>query len=38
VPVLSRPAYRFMITGAVLLLAVSVDSIARRSRAEHGRA
>jgi simple sugar transport system permease protein/D-xylose transport system permease protein len=31
-------SYRFMITGAVLLLAVSVDSIARRSRAEHGRA
>jgi D-xylose transport system permease protein len=31
-------SYRFMITGAVLLLAVSVDAIARRSRAEHGRA
>jgi D-xylose transport system permease protein len=31
-------SYRFMITGAVLLLAVSVDSLARRSRAEHGRA
>lgn len=31
-------SYRFMITGAVLLLAVSVDSIARRSRVEHGRA
>jgi D-xylose transport system permease protein len=31
-------SYRFMITGAVLLLAVSVDSIARPSRVEHGRA
>jgi D-xylose transport system permease protein len=31
-------SYRFMITGAVLLLAVTVDSIARRSRVSHGRA
>jgi D-xylose transport system permease protein len=31
-------SYRFMITGGVLLLAVSLDSIARRSRATHGRA
>lgn len=31
-------SYRFMITGAVLLLAVIVDSISRRSRAAHGRA
>jgi D-xylose transport system permease protein len=31
-------SYRFMITGAVLLLAVSLDSIARRSRVSHGRA
>jgi D-xylose transport system permease protein len=29
---------RFMITGAVLLLAVIVDSLSRRSRAAHGRA
>ena len=29
---------RFMITGAVLALAVLVDSLARRSRASHGRA
>jgi simple sugar transport system permease protein/D-xylose transport system permease protein len=28
---------RFMITGAVLALAVAVDSLARRSRAAHGR-
>lgn len=28
---------RFMITGAVLALAVAVDSLARRSRASHGR-
>lgn len=28
---------RFMITGAVLLLAVTVDSLTRRSRAAHGR-
>lgn len=31
-------APRFMITGAVLALAVLVDSLARRSRASHGRA
>ena len=31
-------SYRFMITGGVLLLAVALDSIARRSRASHGRA
>jgi len=31
-------SYRFMITGGVLLLAVSLDSIARRSRVSHGRA
>ena len=30
-------AYRFIVTGAVLLLAVGVDSIARRSRSSHGR-
>ena len=29
---------RFMITGGVLAFAVIVDSIARRSRASHGRA
>ena len=29
---------RYMITGAVLLLAVIVDSLSRRSRASHGRA
>ena len=29
---------RFMVTGAVLLLAVIIDSISRRSRAAHGRA
>lgn len=29
---------RFMVTGAVLLLAVTVDSLSRRSRAAHGRA
>lgn len=29
---------RFMITGVVLALAVAVDSLARRSRASHGRA
>ncbi|MGI8696705.1 MAG: sugar ABC transporter permease [Mycobacteriales bacterium] len=29
---------RFLITGVVLLLAVAIDSIARRSRASHGRA
>ncbi len=31
-------SYRFMVTGAVLLLAVAVDSVARRSRASSGRA
>ncbi|SPT58203.1 MULTISPECIES: sugar ABC transporter permease [Actinomadura] len=31
-------SYRFMVTGAVLLLAVALDSMARRSRATHGRA
>ncbi|WP_327084912.1 sugar ABC transporter permease [Nonomuraea sp. NBC_01738] len=31
-------SFRFMVTGAVLLLAVAVDSVARRSRASHGRA
>lgn len=31
-------AFRFAITGAVLLLAVTIDSVARRSRASHGRA
>uniref|UniRef100_UPI003F94DFA8 ABC transporter permease subunit n=1 Tax=Actinomadura fibrosa TaxID=111802 RepID=UPI003F94DFA8 len=31
-------SYRFMVTGAVLLLAVALDSVARRSRASHGRA
>lgn len=31
-------SFRFAITGAVLLLAVTVDSVARRSRASHGRA
>jgi D-xylose transport system permease protein len=31
-------SYRFMITGVVLLLAVSLDAIARRSRVSHGRA
>lgn len=30
--------YRFMVTGAVLLLAVALDSVARRSRVSHGRA
>lgn len=29
---------RFMVTGAVLLLAVTLDSLARRSRTSHGRA
>ncbi|MEO6943335.1 MAG: sugar ABC transporter permease [Lacisediminihabitans sp.] len=29
---------RFMITGAVLLLAVTIDSLSRRSRANHGQA
>jgi D-xylose transport system permease protein len=31
-------SYRFMITGAVLLLAVGLDSVARRSRVSRGRA
>ena len=31
-------SFRFMITGGVLLLAVALDSIARRSRVSHGRA
>ncbi len=31
-------SYRFMITGGVLLLAVSLDAVARRSRASSGRA
>ena len=30
-------SFRFMVTGAVLLLAVGVDSVARQSRASHGR-
>lgn len=30
-------AYRFIVTGIVLLLAVAVDSLARRSRSSHGR-
>ena len=31
-------SYRFMITGLVLAIAVAIDSLARRSRASHGRA
>jgi len=31
-------ALRYMITGAVLAIAVIVDSLARRSRVTHGRA
>ncbi len=31
-------SFRFMVTGLVLALAVALDSIARRSRASHGRA
>ncbi|MEV5831171.1 sugar ABC transporter permease [Spirillospora sp. NPDC052242] len=31
-------SYRFMVTGAVLMLAVALDSAARRSRRSHGRA
>jgi D-xylose transport system permease protein len=31
-------SYRFMITGGVLLMAVTLDSVARRSRVSHGRA
>ena len=33
-----RSSLRYMITGAVLAIAVIVDSLARRSRASHGRA
>ena len=31
-------SFRFMVTGAVLMLAVALDSAARRSRVSHGRA
>ena len=31
-------SFRFMVTGVVLLLAVMLDSVARRSRTSHGRA
>jgi simple sugar transport system permease protein/D-xylose transport system permease protein len=31
-------SFRFMVTGAVLALAVALDSLARKSRATHGRA
>ena len=31
-------SFRFMVTGAVLLLAVALDSVSRRSRSSHGRA
>ncbi|MCO5974593.1 sugar ABC transporter permease [Actinoallomurus soli] len=31
-------SFRYMVTGAVLLLAVALDAAARRSRASHGRA
>lgn len=31
-------SFRFMVTGAVLLLAVTLDSVARRSRVSHGKA
>ena len=31
-------SFRFMVTAAVLLLAVALDSVARRSRASHGKA
>ncbi|MEU9605987.1 sugar ABC transporter permease [Streptomyces sp. NPDC048057] len=31
-------AYRFMVTGGVLLLAVALDAVARHSRVAHGRA
>lgn len=31
-------SFRFMVTGVVLLLAVTLDSVARRSRSSHGRA
>lgn len=30
-------SFRFMVTGLVLVAAVSIDSVARRSRASHGR-
>ncbi len=32
------PSYRFVITGLVLAIAVAIDSLARKSRASHGRA
>jgi D-xylose transport system permease protein len=32
------PSLRYVITGCVLAIAVIVDSLARRSRASHGRA
>ena len=31
-------SFRFMVTGVVLLLAVTLDSVSRRSRSSHGRA
>jgi simple sugar transport system permease protein/D-xylose transport system permease protein len=31
-------SYRFIITGLVLAVAVAIDSVARKSRASHGRA
>jgi simple sugar transport system permease protein/D-xylose transport system permease protein len=31
-------SFRFMVTGVVLLLAVTLDSVSRRSRTSHGRA
>lgn len=31
-------SFRFMVTGAVLLLAVTLDSVSRRSRTSHGKA
>ncbi|MBG6216113.1 simple sugar transport system permease protein/D-xylose transport system permease protein [Arthrobacter sp. CAN_A6] len=31
-------SFRFMVTGAVLLLAVTLDSVSRRSRSSHGKA
>jgi D-xylose transport system permease protein len=31
-------SFRFMVTGAVLLLAVALDSVSRRSRSSHGKA
>ena len=37
-PAESRLDIRYMITGAVLLLAVIIDSLSRRSRASHGQA